>query len=174
MKSGKVKNILVAGRPGVGKTTLIKKLAEKLSGEVAGFYTEEIRKAGVRVGFKIRSFAGREGILAHVDIKSDKRVGKYRVNLEDLEKVGVDSILGGLEKANFILIDEIGKMEMYSERFKEVVIKVLDSNKFLIATIIGKSHSFADKIKKREDIKLFEITRVNRDDLFQDILAFCL
>ncbi|MFQ6001621.1 MAG: nucleoside-triphosphatase, partial [Anaerolineae bacterium] len=72
--------ILLAGRPGVGKTTVIKQVVEMLGGEAGGFYTEEIRQGGRRLGFKIITLEGEEGVLAHVDIKGAPRVSKYGVN----------------------------------------------------------------------------------------------
>lgn len=166
----KAKNILFTGQPGIGKTTLIKKIAVALPGKVSGFYTEEIRRAGKRIGFKIISFTGKEGILAHVNIKSDKRVSRYGVNLKDIEQIGVKAISDGLKFADFVIIDEIGKMELHSKKFIKVLQKALESKKILIATILQKSHPVADKIKARKDVKLFKITKENRHKLVQEIV----
>ena len=162
-------NILITGKPGVGKTTLIIKLIEELDLNAGGFYTQEMRLGGRRVGFKIITLDGKESILAHIDIKSPYRVSKYGVNLEGLEKVGVESIWRALEKNKIIVIDEIGKMELFSPRFKEAVNSALNSDKITIATILLAPNPYTDKIKRRQDVKLFYLTQENREKVKEEI-----
>ena len=162
-------NILITGKPGVGKTTLIIKLIEELDLNVGGFYTQEMRLGGRRVGFKIITLDGEESILAHIDIKSPYRVSKYGVNLEGLEKVGVESIWRALKKNKIIVIDEIGKMELFSPRFKEAVNSALNSDKITIATILLAPNPYTDKIKRRQDVKLFYLTQENREKVKEEI-----
>lgn len=164
------KNILLTGRPGVGKTTLIRKVIDLLNKRAGGFYTEEIREGGQRKGFKIRTLDGEEGILASKGLKSPYRVSKYGVNLQDLEKIAVESILKALSKKEVIIIDEIGKMELYSEKFKEAVAKALNSPKKLIATITQYSCDFTDDIKNRKDVELIKIVPSNLDILAEEII----
>lgn len=159
------KNILLTGKPGIGKTTLIRKIAKALPGKAEGFYTEEIREDKKRVGFRIIDFKGNKGILAHVKVKSPYRVSKYKVNIEDLERIGIAAIKRAIQEANYIVIDEIGKMEMASDNFKKVLIEALDSPKPVIATIMQKPTLFVDKIKERKDVEIIKITKENRDNL---------
>ncbi len=168
----RIKNILITGRPGVGKTTLIRRLAEKLPGKVGGFYTEEIREKGERLGFSITDFKGTRGILAHVKIKSPVMVSKYGVNFSDLEKVGVAALRRAQEEADFILIDEIGKMELASKEFVGAILSALNSSKICIATIMQKDNSLTCRMKGRNDVRLFEITFQNREYLVKEILDF--
>jgi len=124
-------NILLTGPPGAGKTTLIMRVIEKIKNMgVGGFYTEEIREKGVRTGFKILTLDGNEGILSHVDHDSRVRVGRYRVNIDDLENIAVKSILDSLGK-DTIIIDEVGRMELVSEKFRDAVMKALDTGRVL-------------------------------------------
>ena len=162
-------NILITGKPGVGKTTLIIKLIEELDLNAGGFYTQEMRLGGRRVGFKIITLDGEESILAHIDIKSPYRLSKYGVNLEGLEKVGVKSIWRALKKNKIIVIDEIGKMELFSPRFKEAVNSALNSDKITIATILLAPNPYTDKIKRRQDVKLFYLTQENREKVKEEI-----
>jgi nucleoside-triphosphatase len=162
----RTKNILICGRPGVGKTTLIKKVAEKLGEKAAGFYTEEIRKEKERVGFKIKNLEGKEGILAHIDCKSPYRVGKYKVNLNEFEEISLPSIERGIKEEKIIIIDEIGKMELYSKKFRQVVIQALDSPNNVIATIPAYKNEFLKKIRQRGDVEIYEIMRENREKLW--------
>ncbi|MGB3904128.1 MAG: nucleoside-triphosphatase, partial [Anaerolineae bacterium] len=112
------RTILLTGRPGVGKTTVIKKALDRLEGRAGGFYTAEIRESGRRQGFKIVTLDGQEGILSHVDIRGQPRVSRYGVNLGDLEEVGVAALRRAIAEADLIVVDEIGKMELFSEAFR--------------------------------------------------------
>lgn len=160
-----VKNILLTGLPRVGKTTVVLKVAERLKGKCAGFYTEEILKEGKRVGFRLATLNGTSGILAHKEIKSQYNVGRYRVDIECLEKLGIKAVKEGIEQNKLIIIDEIGKMELLSKAFRRAVVEALDSNPLVLATIMLHSQSFCDKIKSRQDVKMIEVTLKNRDSL---------
>src|SRR4051812_9918171 len=103
--------ILLTGRPGCGKTTLIKRFVKNLSQHAAGFYTEELRDRGVRVGFKLVTLDGGEGVLAHVDFKTPERLGKYGLDLSVLEAIGVKAIREAVQAQRLVVIDEIGPME---------------------------------------------------------------
>ncbi len=168
-----MKNVLITGRPGVGKSTLVSRLIDRartLGMRVGGLSTPEIRVGGRRIGFKLVDIAtGEEGILAKIGIRGPM-VSKYGVNLEDLRSVGVNAIKRAIDEADLIVIDEIGKMELFSNEFKRAVIMALDSEKPVIATV-GKflRDSFIKEILGRNDIKLFEITTSNRNAVFQEI-----
>lgn len=166
------KNILITGLPGIGKTSLIRRLSEGLKDtHPAGFYTAEIRERGARKGFELISLDGRRGLLSHVDIKSPFMVSRYRVDVSGFEEF-LDSIPFLDPATGLIIIDEIGKMECMSEKFKGLVKEILDSEKPVIATISLKGEGFIEKIKKRDDVKLFEITQGNRDNLLSQILNY--
>jgi nucleoside-triphosphatase len=164
------KNILITGLPGVGKTTLIKKLCEELKNfHPAGFYTTEIRQKGNRKGFELISLDGRRGILSHTEIKSLYRVGKYKVDIKGFEDF-LETILFSDPATPLVIIDEIGKMECFSDKFRRLLKETLDSEKFVIATIALKGAGLIAEIKRRLDIKVFEITQSNRDNLLLEIL----
>ena len=169
------KNIFLTGYPGVGKTTIIKKIVAKIE-SAGGFYTEEVLEGKNRQGFKIITLQGNEGILAHKRIVSPYRVGKYGVNIKDLEAIGVESILEALKNKNrnLIIIDEIGKMELFSVHFQDAVIKALDSSKKVLGTIHMKLTPFTKRIKDREDIEIVSVNTQNRDNLPDHILTSIL
>ena len=167
-------NVLICGPPGVGKTTLVKKVLENINLKAGGFYTEEIRERSNRVGFKIISLDNQEGILAHISIKGAKRAGRYGVNIYDLENIGVISLGQALRDEDLILIDEIGKMEVFSEEFKEKVLDCLSSNKIVLATISTVGDKFISNIKRRDDIILFKLTKENRNKLIKTISSSIL
>ena len=164
-------NILITGFPGVGKTTLIMKILEELSVNAIGFVTKEIRKNGARYGFTIETLSGESRLLAAKEGKRCKyNVGKYCVYIKN-----VDIIIEMLEEENkkesnnLVIIDEIGKMELFSIKFKNFLIKNLNEQK-VFGTIMMKDNPFTNEIKKRSDVKLFNIDRSNRDNLHQLIL----
>jgi nucleoside-triphosphatase len=157
--------ILLSGPPKIGKTTI----AEQLIKPYSGFYTDEILKQGKRVGFAIRTFSGKTGILSHIDFKSRLKVGRYRVSLTDLEEMALPEIEEGIKKKEIILIDEIGKMELFSEKFKNMVLKTLDSDACFLGTIIYTNRPWTDQLKSRPEVELFEVTADNRDRLVGEL-----
>lgn len=165
------KNLLVTGRPGIGKTTCVRRAAELLISRgvrVGGMITLERREGGVRVGFEVRDVAGkRVGTLASVGEGSGPRIGKYVVNLADLESVGVGAIERALAEAQVILIDEIGPMELLSRRFVDAVFASLDSPKPVIATIHVRAGEteVGRRILSRPDVKLYTLTLQERERL---------
>ena len=164
-----VKNIFITGRPGCGKTSLIKEILRELNLDVDGFYTQEIRDKSERLGFKIQTLEGREGILAHLNIKSPYQVSKYKVNINDLEEIGVKAILNSLKENKITVIDEVAKMELLSEKFKKAVIAALNSKNKVLGIIVLKPNPFCDKIKRRKDTQIFYLTRENREKVKEEI-----
>jgi len=165
-----IKNIFITGKSSCGNTSLIMEIIKELNFDAGGFFTLEIREGGIRKGFKIITLDGREGILAHINIKSSHRVSKYKVNIRDLEELGVKSILNALKENKICVIDEIGTMEMYSENFKKAVIAALDSKNKVLGTIKLTPSPFADEIKKREDTKVFYLAKENREEIKKEII----
>lgn len=160
-----IKNILITGEPGCGKTTLIKEILKELKVEARGFFTEEIREGKERIGFKIVTLSKKEGILAEKGIKSPFRVSKYGVKIKELEKIGVKEIEEAIKKDCLIVVDEIGKMELYSEKFKKAITSALESKNIVLATIMLKPNSFCDRIKKRKDGRVFYLRKENFDEI---------
>jgi nucleoside-triphosphatase len=104
--------ILLTGRPGIGKTTVIRRLADLLaSPALAGFYTDEIRLAGQRQGFRVTAFSGVSEVMAHTQIRSPHRVGRYGVDVDAFERIVLPELT---RPADALLIDEIGRMECFS------------------------------------------------------------
>ncbi len=164
-----IKNILLTGLPGIGKTTIIKKIVERHKDRCAGFYTEEIREHNIRIGFRLLTLSGQDCMMAHKNIKSHYKVGRYGVNLECIENIGVHAIKKGIVENKIIIIDEIGKMELYSKEFRDVVIEAFNSKCNVLATIVYSSNPFCDRLKEREDVKILEVTLSNRNSLVQQL-----
>lgn len=178
-QAGEKRHILITGLPGSGKTTLTVALVERLPGTKCGFVTEEVRNERGRTGFEIVTLplgadsvriplAAKETAGTKGTFKGLPRVGSYRVFVENVDGSAIDSIAG---KCDFTIIDEIGKMECLSERFRDAVSSSFESDGTVIATVPKRGVPFAEEIKRREDALLFEITRKNRDSLLDEILG---
>ncbi|HVP25687.1 MAG TPA: NTPase [Methanomicrobiales archaeon] len=165
-----IKNLLVTGPPGCGKTTLVRRVVQDLGDlPVAGFYTGEIREQGDRAGFALLGLDGRRGILSHVRFPGPHRVGRYGVDI-----TGFESFLAGLHAGyrgtRLVVIDEIGKMECLSLKFRETIRGCLDSPTPVLATIALRGTGPIEKIKARPDIRLIAMTRENREEKFREVM----
>ena len=158
--------VLITGRPGVGKTTVIRKVVAAGMPLAGGFFTAEIRQGGSRVGFKVQDIhSGQEGILAHVDHKRTPRVGKYGVDVASFDGIGVNALREALRRPGCIVIDEIGNMELCSEAFREMVAAVMDSDHAVLGTLPVHRHPFLECLRQRNDVTVIEVTHSNRDEL---------
>ncbi|MCK4256964.1 AAA family ATPase, partial [candidate division WOR-3 bacterium] len=110
-------------------------------------------------------------VFAHIDFDKRYRVGRYGVDISILEEIGVKSIKRGVTDKKIIFIDEIGKMELYSQRFQEAVTLALNSLSPVLATITRSSIPFVNDVKQRKDVTILEITRNNRDELLEKLIA---
>jgi len=162
--------LLLTGKPGTGKTALIKEALASTKVKGGGFYTEEIRTGGIRQGFRIITVDGQEVIFAHVSISSPYQVSKYRVDVDSLNRVGVSALLRALRESDLIVIDEIGKMELLSAQFREAVTQAISSGKKVLGTIILNPHHFADEIKRHPEVETLLVTRDNRTEVMKKVM----
>lgn len=161
-------NILLTGPPRSGKSTLIEKVVKRVKRPATGFFTRELREKGKRVGFLIDTLDGKRGLLAHQNIKSRYRVGKYGVNLKDLDQIAVPAMIPSTVD-QLIVVDEIGKMECFSRLFRKTLLQVISLENQVIGSIAIKGDRFIQTIKSRDDVTLVFITQTSRDlafDLF--------
>ena len=165
------KNIFVTGHPGVGKTTLIRSVLTELDVNAGGFTTVEVRDGGQRIGFDIVALDGERGVLARQDLVSPHRVSRYGVNKDDLERIGVPAIERAVAESELVVMDEIGRMELCSDRFMHAVRAALDSPVPVLGTIQDRHNTFLDAVRDRGDIRIIIVTEFNRDDLAESIAA---
>lgn len=164
--------LLLTGRPGVGKTTLIRRLVESLGhARAAGFYTEEIRDGSVRVGFRAITLDGRALTMAHVDIGGPARIGKYGVDLAVVDALA-DSTLRDAHGVSLFVVDEIGRMECLATRFVATVRAVIDGTRPFVATIGMKGVPLLDELRSRPGVTLREVTTANRHRLAPEVVAW--
>ena len=154
----------------MGKTSVIKKIIPLLETSAGGFFTEEIRVMDRRMGFRIVTLDGKEGIMAHVDCNSNYKVGKYRVDLDSFERVAIPALENAMKDKSIIVIDEIGKMELFSATFRELVLNILDGEKPLLCVIKENGDAFTEEIKNRRDVSLVTVNYENREGLPEKVL----
>jgi nucleoside-triphosphatase len=161
--------LLLEGRPGIGKTTVARRLLPLLQEAgvpVAGFTTGELRTGGRREGFVVEAVSGAREILAHIGLPGPPRVGRYGVDLAALERVALpalgDAGPGGVV---VVVVDELGRMELASTAFRAAVLELLGRDVAVVATVQGARHRFTDALKRRPDIRVIRVTEATRDAL---------
>ncbi|KAH1129637.1 hypothetical protein J1N35_001015 [Gossypium stocksii] len=174
--AGVGKCILVTGPPGVGKTTLIMRICEnlKLSNpniKLQGFYSQEIRQGGERVGFEVVTLDGRRARLASSTISSSESrqwpaVGKYKVDIASFESLVLPE-LKIREDTGLFIVDEVGKMELFSSYFFPAILNILQSSIPLLATFpipkFGKDIPAVVRLKNHPGATIFTLDKSNRD-----------
>lgn len=182
--AARAKCFLVTGPPGVGKTTLIIRVLESLKAanpslKVQGFYTREIREGSERVGFEVVTLDGRTGPLASNKISSAESlrwptVGRYRVDVASFESLALPE-LQVKEDTELFIIDEVGKMELYSSFFFPAVLRVLQSNVPLLASIpipkSGRDIPGVARLRNEPGATVFTLSKSNRDAMKEQIYS---
>ena len=163
--------IAVTGHPGVGKTTLVERVLAAVPLTAGGMVTKEIRKVGRRVGFAVIDVAtGREGVLAHIHREEGPRLGRYRVNLRDLEEIGAAAIERAIEGCELVVVDEVGPMELKSPRFVTAVTRALEEAKNLLVTVHRASNHHLTYRLRHECDRLIRLTAGNRDEKIREVI----
>ena len=152
------KVMLLTAAPGTGKTTAVQRIINLLGTQnCGGFYTEEIKnKDGQRTGFECITLDGKKVRLADVNSESAIRLSRYGLDIKGFEQIAISAVEEALITKEVIVIDEIGPMQFFSERFKKALDKVIYSEKIVVGTIFFNPHPEIDSIKKNEHIELYE------------------
>lgn len=163
-----LRNILVTGRPGCGKTTLVLKVVRELAAagfKARGFVTEEMREGSSRVGFMVRDLAGETAVLAHAARRVGPRVGKYGVDTLAFERVALRALDTGDEDFDLLVVDEIGRMELCSDSFRSLLPGLFDSPLPLLATVQAGDNPLTRRLLEREDVRVHGLSVSNRDEI---------
>lgn len=165
------RRIFLSGPPGCGKTTAVRKVADILGGAARGFYTLEVRDANRRrIGFRVVPLDGDSGELAAKGAGPGPRVGSYRVNVESFERVALPSL--EVAEDRIVIIDEIGKMECFSEKFVRRVREIFQADSGVLATVPSRGGGeLLEEIRRMSDAETYTLTPENRDVLPAQIAA---
>jgi nucleoside-triphosphatase len=132
--------------------------------------TEELRESGRRIGFTVETFAGERATLAHVRFSGPPRVGRYGVDLEAFERLALPALLGAQDAA-VVVIDELGKMELASDAFRDAISTVFEGRVPTLATIHVARHPFTDALKGERTVETVRVNQRNRDALPEQLTA---
>ncbi|MBI2872502.1 MAG: AAA family ATPase [Chloroflexi bacterium] len=163
---------MLTGRPGCGKTTLVRKVLRLSGVRAAGFYTEEVRHDGRRVGFDLVTLRGTRVPLAREGLPSPHRVGRYGVEVRSVEVEGVSALEEALAGGYLAVVDEIGKMELFSGRFRDTVHRLLDTGVPVLGTVMLAPHPWADRLKQDDRVDVVGLTAQNRGQVLEQTLAW--
>ena len=167
-----IPRLLLEGRPGIGKTTVARRLVNLLQEAgvpVGGFTTAELRAGGRRAGFAVEAVSGAQKVLAHVDLPGPPRVGRYGVDLRAFEQVALPA-LRSPATGGVVVVDELGKMELASAAFREAVVELLGREVAVVATVQLARHRFTDALKRRPDMQVVRVTEATRDALPEQLM----
>jgi nucleoside-triphosphatase THEP1 len=159
---------LVTGGPGVGKTTLIRQVVSTMRMRAGGFYTEDLRTAGTREGFRIVTLDGDMALLAAAGHPGPVQVSKYGVAVDELNRVGVAALRGAMERGHVMVVDEVGRMQLFSRDFRQLILDAVKGGHPLLGTVMQGRNPYADRIKAHRNVEVLVLTPDNR----QDILDF--
>jgi nucleoside-triphosphatase len=154
--------VLITGRPGVGKTTIIERIVARLPGRAGGFYTRELREGGKRVGFELVTLSGERGVLARVGRRGGPRVAQYGVDVGTVERLGVPALRRAAREADYVVVDEIGRMELLSAAFAATMRELVGGPYRLLGSIMQRPHPVADELKRMPGVHLIEMTVADR------------
>jgi nucleoside-triphosphatase len=156
---------LVTGEPGIGKTTLIRQVVSTMRLRAAGFYTEDLRAAGVREGFRIVTLDGEIALLASSGLPGAVTGSKYGVDLLELERVGVAALQRAKQRGHVMVVDEIGRMQLYSRPFRQTIFDALRSGHPLLGTVMSGRNPYAERIRTHKSVELLTLTEENRMEI---------
>ena len=164
-----MKNIIIIGHPGSGKTILMKRLSDVFKEfNPQGFLTVEMKEAGVITGLAVLNLNGESKVLSHASLKLKNPIGKGKLDIKGFETFLAQTFSKD-KKTGLYFIDEIGKVECQSKKFCKLIHDLLSSERPFIASMADKGASFIQEIKKRDDIRLVEITPENRELLLKEL-----
>jgi nucleoside-triphosphatase len=155
------KNVVITGKPGCGKTSLIREVCRRFPDKIGGFFTDEVHIGAKRDSFVLKSFDGQQGVFAKKGMESPVKLNKYGIDLGVLEAIGIGALRRAMADEKVIVIDEIGSMEMFSKTFRTAVAECLNSPCKVFASIRYNAQPFTNEIKAMPDTTLVCLSRNN-------------
>jgi nucleoside-triphosphatase len=173
LKESDVLRIFLTGLPGSGKSTVLLKVIERLRSEglrIGGFITPDVRVGGRRVAFKVVDLhSGEEAILASSRLETGPRVGQYRVDVPAFEGIALPALSYAEKECDLICVDEIGRMELFSQAFRRKIEELFNMEKPILAVV------HRDYIRTYESRgTVLTVTLENRDALVEKVFEMMM
>ena len=115
---------------------------------------------------------GQSAVIAHIDFKSRSQVGRYRVKVDVIDQLGAGAIRSAMDYHPIVIIDEIGKMELFSSQFQSAVLKAVSGSKIVLATAMLSDPPWLTALKALPDVTVWEVTKPNRTQLVEQVLRW--
>ncbi|HUN08549.1 MAG TPA: nucleoside-triphosphatase [Aggregatilineales bacterium] len=168
--------MLLTGPPGIGKSTIVQAVIERLGNDAGGFYVRAPWVDGRRDRFELVTLSGETATLALESRASafprEVDFDVFKVNLDAVEGLAIDTLEVTLTSKKVVIVDELGPMQFVSNRFKQLVWKILtDPSRLVFGTIVERPYPFADDLKKLARVQLIPVTLTNRDALPSQLMA---
>lgn len=158
---------LVCGERGSGKTTLVRQVVSTMRMKASGFYTEDMREHGVREAFRIVTLDGATALLAATGHPGPVHVSKYGVDVQELERVGVPALRAAMDHGHVLVIDEIGRMQLFSRPFRQTIYAAVREGHPIIGTIMSGRNPYADRIRRHPNVEVLSLTPDNRQEILR-------
>lgn len=149
-------HLFLTGKSEIDKTAFIKRILPEIKNK-RGFFTEEIKEKGEGIGLKIVTLQGKEGVFAHKDFLLPFHLGRYGVNVNVFNSFAVAElreVLAG--NCEVVVVDEIGKMELFSKELRDVVGEVLEK-KTIMGTMSTADEPFLNYLRRRKDVYIIDV-----------------
>lgn len=165
----KIKNIFLTGDMNIGKTTILKKVINRVDGLYGGYMGySEIDSGHKYIKATSLNNLAEDYLLAKIDCSKRKSIC---VNEEAFNKLGRE-IYDSVKNREIIVLDEIGIFEEKIELFKDAVMEAIQSDKLVLGVLKKKDSQFINHIKSRDDVIVIDVTLDNRDNLSYEILNY--
>lgn len=168
--SSERKHIFLTGEKQVGKSTILKKLLKEKKKAVCGFCTLPYEINGVRKGFYFHSM--KEIAEFENDTPISVKMGK-RQNYpltEAFETLGTAVLKAALESEEWMIADEVGKLERDAVFFQKMFFNCLDQKKLVLGVLQDTDTPFVNAIKERPDVEVWTVTQENREEVYQKLI----
>lgn len=170
-RSRACKHVFLTGEKQIGKSTLLKRLIAESGRTFKGFQTRAYVLEGVKKGYYMHSMLPMEGIENDSPISVNLNKEMVIPILETFDTLGVKIVNDALAHPGIMVMDEIGRFEGKSSDFKKAILMSLNREKQVIGVLQKTHSSFIDHIKARDDVEVIEITRENRDSIYESLLS---
>ena len=166
-----MKHIFLTGEKQVGKSTLWRKVLERVEISPSGFQTLEYLVNDRFRGYRLHCLGSvPEAFGNDVPISVFLRKKCHLAVPESFDIFGAELLRLALKKGGYIMMDELGTFEQDSPAFRQAVVDCLDGNCHVLGVLQKADDPFLEEIIRRPDVQVFTVTPENRDALLEPLM----